>query len=97
MENAINTVRLVMPKPGERWLLVTSAWHMPRAIGLFRKAGFPVEAYPVDWQTGGWGDLAKHWFPLLRGLGDLDLATHEWVGLIFDRLSGRTSTLFPGP
>ncbi len=97
MENAVNTARLVMPKPGERWLLVTSAWHMPRAIGLFRKARFPVEAYPVDWQTGGWNDLAKHWFRLLRGLDDLDLATHEWVGLIFDRLSGRTSTLFPGP
>jgi uncharacterized SAM-binding protein YcdF (DUF218 family) len=97
MENAFNTARFVMPKPGERWLLITSASHMPRAIGLFRKAGFPVEAYPVDWQTGGWGDLAKHWFPLLGGLGDFNLATHEWEGLIFDRLSGRTSTLFPSP
>ena len=97
MENAVNTTRLVMPKPGERWLLITSASHMPRAIGLFRKAGFPLEAYPVDWQTGGWGDLAKQWFQFLGGLGDLDLAIHEWVGLIFDRLSGRTSTLFPRP
>jgi uncharacterized SAM-binding protein YcdF (DUF218 family) len=52
-ENAVNTMQLVMPKPGERWLLITSAYHMPRAIGLFRKAGFPVEAYPVDWQTSG--------------------------------------------
>ena len=54
-ENAVNTMQLVRPKPGERWLLITSAYHMPRAIGLFRQAGFPVEAYPVDWQTGGWG------------------------------------------
>jgi len=97
MENAVNTARLIMPKPGERWLLITSAYHMPRAIGLFRKAGIPIEAYPVDWQTGGWGDLAKPSFSLLGGLNDLDIATHEWVGLIFDRLSGRTSTLFPGP
>lgn len=97
MENAVNTARLVMPRPGERWLLITSAYHMPRAIGLFRKAGFPIEAYPVDWQTGGWGDLAKPSFSLLDRLGDLDLATHEWVGLIFDRLSGRTSTFFPKP
>ena len=43
-ENAVNTMQLVRPKPGERWLLITSAYHMPRAIGLFRQAGFPVEA-----------------------------------------------------
>jgi uncharacterized SAM-binding protein YcdF (DUF218 family) len=97
MENAVNTARLIMPKPGERWLLITSAYHMPRAIGLFRKAGIPIEAYPVDWKTGGWGDLAELSFSLLERLNDLDSATHEWVGLIFDRLSGRTSTLFPGP
>ena len=48
-ENAIFTRRLVDPKPGERWLLVTSAWHMPRAIGVFRKAGFEIEAFPVDY------------------------------------------------
>jgi len=97
MENAVNTARLIMPKSDERWLLITSAYHMSRAIGLFRKAGIPVEAYPVDWQTGGWGDLAKPSFSILTGLNDLKIATHEWVGLIFDRLSGRTSTLFPGP
>ncbi len=42
-ENAEFTKALVAPKPGERWVLVTSAFHMPRSIGLFRKAGFPVE------------------------------------------------------
>ena len=45
-ENAILAKELADPKPGQRWLLVTSAWHMPRAIGLFRKAGFDVEAWP---------------------------------------------------
>ena len=70
---------------------------MPRAIGLFRKAGFPVEAYPVDWQTGGWGDLTMMSLSLLGGFKDLNLAAHEWAALIFDRLSGRTAVLFPGP
>lgn len=97
MENAINTKRLVAPKPGERWLLVTSASHMPRAMGLFRKAGFFVEAYPVDWQTSGWPDVAMQSVSLLRGFDHVDLAAHEWVALIVDRLTGRTSTLFPGP
>ena len=56
-ENAVFTRSLIAPKPGERWLLVTSALHMPREIGAFRQAGFPIEAYPVDYQTDGWEDL----------------------------------------
>ena len=97
MENAIKTKRLITPKPSERWLLITSAFHMPRAMALFREAGFPVEAYPVDWQTSGWTDVTTQPVSLLRGFDHTDLAAHEWVGLIFDRISGRTSTLFPGP
>src|SRR5262249_43436467 len=72
-ENAVNIMQLVMPKPGERWLLITSAYHMPRAIGLFRKAEFPVEAHPVGWQTGGWGDLLTISFSVL-GAYRLDVA-----------------------
>ena len=53
IENAVFSRLLADPKPGERWLLVTSAFHMPRAIAAFRAAGFPVEAYPVDWRTRG--------------------------------------------
>ena len=52
-ENAIYTRDLVQPAPGERWYLVTSAFHMPRAMGLFRKAGFEVVAYPVDYRHAG--------------------------------------------
>ena len=52
VENAQFSKALVAPKDGERWLLVTSAFHMPRSIGLFRKAGFAVEPYPVDWRVG---------------------------------------------
>src|SRR4051812_25996313 len=51
LENARFTKEMVKPKPGERWLLVTSAHHMPRSVGLFRSEGFPVEAYPVDYRT----------------------------------------------
>ena len=59
VENARFSRELAQPKPGERWLLVTSAYHMPRAVGIFRKAGFPVEAYPVDWRTRGTGDTLR--------------------------------------
>jgi uncharacterized SAM-binding protein YcdF (DUF218 family) len=96
-ENAAFTRSLVEPKPGERWLLVTSAWHMPRAVGVFGKVGFPVTPYPVDFRTGGRGDLLRPFGSVSVGLKRLDLAMKEWVGLVAYRLSGRTSELFPGP
>jgi len=96
-ENAVFTARLVHPKPGERWLLVTSAWHMPRAVGVFRKAGFDVEAYPVDWRTRGWIDATRTFGSATAGLERSDVALHEWIGLVSYRLSGRTSELLPGP
>jgi uncharacterized SAM-binding protein YcdF (DUF218 family) len=96
-ENATMTRDLVAPKPGERWLLVTSAFHMPRSIGVFRAIGFEVEAYPVDWRTRGWGDVRWPFEKLSAGLARTDVAVHEWVGLIAYRLSGRTAELLPSP
>lgn len=96
-ENATFTRKLVSPKPGERWLLVTSAFHMPRSIGAFRKAGFEVEAYPVDWRTRGWSDASMPFKTLSAGLARTDVAIHEWVGLIAYWATGRSSELFPGP
>jgi uncharacterized SAM-binding protein YcdF (DUF218 family) len=96
-ENAAFSRRLVRPKPGERWLLVTSAYHMPRSIGAFRRAGFPVEAYPVDYRTTGPTDV---WIPfdsVATGLRRTDIAAHEWIGLLTYWLTGRTSELFPAP
>ncbi len=96
-ENAIFTRRMVQPKPGELWLLVTSAFHMPRSIGAFRKAGFDVEAYPVDWRTRGWSDATSPFDRLSSGLARSDVAAHEWTGLIAYWLAGRSSELFPEP
>lgn len=96
-ENAIFSKQLVAPKPGERWLLVTSAYHMPRSVGLFRKAGFPVEPYPVDWRVGHWADLFSFENIALVGLGRTDAAVREWLGLLAYRLRDRTDQLLPGP
>jgi len=97
LENATFTRDLLKPKPSERWLLVTSAHHMPRSIGLFRKAGFPVEAHPVDFRTRGSDDLAGPFKSLAGGLARTDAAVHEWAGLLVYWLTGHTSELFPGP
>src|SRR6266478_6390205 len=56
------------PSLVRRWLLVTSAYHMPRAIGVFRKAGFPVEPYPVDWRTRGAEDMMRPFAVMSDGL-----------------------------
>src|SRR6516165_6194822 len=97
VENALYSKQIVQPKPGERWLLVTSAYHMPRAIGVFRKAGFAVEPYPVDWRTRGSEDELRPFFSVGDGLRRVDTAVREWVGLAVYWLTGRSSELFPGP
>ncbi len=96
-ENAAFTRDLVMPKPGEKWLLVTSAWHMPRSVGIFRRLGFDVIPYPVAYRT--FGD-ARDWTEI-GSFGDrlfmLDFSIREWIGLLAYHLTGKTSALFPAP
>lgn len=96
-ENAVLSHAMVQPRPGETWLLVTSASHMPRAMGCFRRAGWgAITAWPVNYSTlpGGRG-----WFdaPLSQRLGQAEWAVREFVGLIAYRLLGRTDALFPAP
>ena len=68
---------------------------MPRAVGCFRAAGFPVKAYPVDHRTSPGG---HHWLPgLAAGLAGIRAAAHEFAGLAAYWLLGRTESLFPAP
>jgi uncharacterized SAM-binding protein YcdF (DUF218 family) len=97
LENAEFSKAVAAPKPGERWLVVTSAYHMPRAIGAFRRAGFPVEAYPADWRTRGRADVLRPFDSVADGLKRSDTAIREWIGLLTYWASGRTSELFPSP
>lgn len=82
---------------GTRWLLITSAYHMPRSMGAFRQAGFDVEPWPVDYRTRGPEDFTKPFDKVSEGLRRVDTATREWVGLLAYWLSGRTNALFPAP
>jgi uncharacterized SAM-binding protein YcdF (DUF218 family) len=96
-ENAVFTHDLIKPKPGERWLLITSAHHMPRSVGVFRRVGFAVEPYPVDWRTRGPSDFASPFGTAAAGLARTDVAVREWVGLFVYWLTGRSSALLPEP
>jgi uncharacterized SAM-binding protein YcdF (DUF218 family) len=96
-ENAEFSRDIAKPKRGERWLLVTSAYHMPRSVGLFRQAGFAVEAYPVDWKVGTREDLLRYFIVANNGLELVDIGVREWLGLIAYRLAGSIDALLPGP
>jgi uncharacterized SAM-binding protein YcdF (DUF218 family) len=97
-ENARFTRDLLMPELGQRWVLVTSASHMPRAVGAFRSARFPVIPYPVGYTTSGRPD--EYWgirLEVSTNLVRADVALHEWLGLVAYRIMGRTGSLLPGP
>lgn len=96
-ENALFSKELVTPKPGETWLLVTSAFHMPRSMALFAKAGFPVIAWPVDYRTSGQEGVGLFTDNPADSLQNTTMAMREWVGLLAYWLSGRIDRPFPGP
>jgi len=85
----------VRPAAGERWLLVTSAFHMPRAIGCFRAVGFDVIPWPVDYRTSGPGDAWRLFPRASEGLRRVDLAAKEWAGLLAYYVTGRSTALLP--
>lgn len=86
-ENATLTARLPGVDITQRWLLVTSAWHMPRAMATFAKVGWNVTAYPVDFRTG----LATPWseYSLACGIHSWQLVLHEMLGWLAYRLTDR--------
>jgi uncharacterized SAM-binding protein YcdF (DUF218 family) len=96
-ENVMFSYRLANPRPGQTWLLVTSAFHMPRAVGLFRKAGFSVIAWPADYRTSGEEGIGLFRDNASDSLQNTTMGVREWLGLIAYRLSGKIDQLLPGP
>jgi uncharacterized SAM-binding protein YcdF (DUF218 family) len=94
-DNAVFTREMMAPKPGERWVLITSAMHMPRSVGTFRKAGWSPIPYPVDFNTE-WPYRFRPGLHLTSGVNSFSLALHEWMGLVIYRILGRSDALFPG-
>lgn len=86
-ENALLSARLPGIHPTQRWLLLTSAWHMPRAMAAFQKVGWNVSAYPVDFRAAS--DTPWSQYSLQRGASKWNLALHEWLGLLAYRLSAQ--------
>lgn len=94
-ENAVNSREVLVPQIGSRWIIITSARHMPRAIGAFRAAGWQgLVPYPVDFSTT---TTEQEWFGLAQGHSMMRMAWHEIFGLAFYRLTNRSTALIPGP
>ncbi len=94
LENLQNLQQL-LPNGDAEYLLVTSAFHMPRSIGIARQLGLNVIAYPVDFRSQR--SAQRQWdFALFEHLHTLELATREWLGLVVYYFSGKTSQLLPG-
>jgi uncharacterized SAM-binding protein YcdF (DUF218 family) len=85
-DNATLTWQMIQPKPGERWLLVTSAFHMPRAEGAFTRAGWQVIPWPTGFKSGRSSGTPGIDLPLDLTL--LDYAFHEWAGMLVYRARG---------
>lgn len=94
-ENAVATRDLMKPAPGANWWLVTTAFHMPRAVATFRAAGWSgIVARPAAYATTGRIGLRP---PMVWGLMTADMAVKEWLGILVYRLTGRAGELVPRP
>lgn len=94
-ENAVFSKQLLKPRGRESWLLVTSALHMPRAVGSFRAAGWSVVPYPTGFRSSGNWRNSGIGFNLAGGLSSLEKGSHEWVGLVVYWLLDRSNEVFP--
>lgn len=93
-ENAELAKKLVGPNEGAKWLLITSAMHMPRAVGAFRKAGWDVIPWPVDYTTTG-QPVINPQRSVAGAFSSLNRPLREWIGLTAYYLTGKTETLLP--
>ena len=88
-EHPYNVMELMQPQPDEQWVLITTGWHMPRAMGVFCKAGWKVTPYPVDFRSRPGSLLKASWGGAGR-LVRVNVAVREWIGLIAYKLMGRS-------
>jgi uncharacterized SAM-binding protein YcdF (DUF218 family) len=88
---------IVHPAPGETWILITGASHMPRSVGLFRGQGWQVVPYPADSITGAGPDDPRSRFDFAQNLDQLTVALKEWFGMLANRWLGHSDEYFPGP
>ncbi|WP_086993685.1 YdcF family protein [Rhizobium sullae] len=94
-ENAINTKELLASQGLANCLMITSGYHMPRSVGIFRKQGIDVVPWPTDYRTDGHVTLGLDFTQPSQNAQNMATAVREWFGLIGYYFAGRTSALYP--
>ena len=93
-ENAVNSRQVFAAEPGTNWILITSANHMPRAVGSFAAAGWSgIIPYPVDYQSPKTGYINS--WNIGKGVEIMRRSLHEYAGLLIYYLTGRSTALLP--
>ena len=95
-ENAALTKAIIADLPEGNWLLVTSAFHMPRSVGAFREQGIGVIPWPADYRTSGTDGFAFGRDDPMSAMSEVSLAMREWIGLAVYAATGRIGSVFPG-
>lgn len=88
-ENIHNSFDLVKPQAGENWILVTSAFHMPRSLGIARKTGWELIPHPVDYRSYGYYPILPREFDALDNLRAANLSIREFIGLLAYKMTGK--------
>lgn len=87
-ENAVESKRVLAPTKSTSVVLVTSAFHMKRALACFRKAGLPATPYAVDFRGHRSARDPFGWVPEANNLAESTSAIREYVGALMYRLQG---------
>ena len=95
-ESSALSYEMVKPDADEKWILIGTAYRMPRAFGVYKKTGWNIIPYPVDFRTSGKLDFAQEKFSLVA-VENVSVGVREWLGLFAYWVSGQSRVLFPGP
>ncbi|MBL7005418.1 MAG: YdcF family protein [Gammaproteobacteria bacterium] len=93
-ENVKLMKQLLTPAKNETWVVITTAWHLPRSLGIFCKQGWSVIPYPADFHSNP-DELLTPTLGLPRHLSQLNNAVREWIGLLAYYITGKTTELLP--
>jgi len=88
-ENAVMTAKLLENRKMKKLLLVTSAFHMFRARGCFKKVGLDVDIYPVDYMAGNMENDFRSFLPASVSLAKANLVIHELIGIFIYSITAR--------
>jgi len=92
-ENILYSKKIINPKKNEKWIIITSSFHMLRAMKVSDKLEWSLIPYPVDYRTANNFSGFRFSFNLLNNINNFDLALHEYVGLVSYYLLGRTNEI----